>query len=95
MIELTFMCFSRVSPTKGTENVSKTPIQLAAERNSSEILALLAEYTQSPLIKLLKLIIECEEGKGNSFDVFKKQLQQFSATKVNCLKQFSSRDKMD
>ena len=85
MIELTFMFFSRVSPTKGTENVSKTPIQLAAERNSSEILDLLAEYTQSPLIKLLKLIIECEEGKENSVDVFKKQLEQFSATKVNCL----------
>ena len=79
------MFFSRVSPTKGTENVSKTPIQLAAERNSSEILALLAEYTQSPLIKLLKLIIECEEGQENSVDVFKKQLEQVSATKVNCL----------
>ena len=85
MIELTFMFFSRVSPSKGTENVSKTPIQLAAERNSSEILDLLAEYTQSPLIKLSKLIIECEEGKENSVDVFKKQLEQFSATKVNCL----------
>ena len=86
MIELTFMFSSRVSPTKGTENVSKTPIQLAAERNSSEILALLAEYTQSPLIKLLKLIIECEDGgKENSVDVFKKQLEIFSATKVNCL----------
>ena len=79
------MFFSRVSPSKGTENVSKTPIQLAAERNSSEILALLAEYTQSPLIKLLKLIIECEEGQENSVDVFKKQLEQVSATKVNCL----------
>ena len=85
MIELTFMFFSRVSPTKGTENVSKTPIQLAAERNSSEILDLLAEYTQSPLIKLLKLIIECEEGKENSVDGFKKHLEQFSATKVYCL----------
>ena len=85
MIELTFMFSSRVSPTKGTENVSKTPIQLAAERNSTEILALLAEYTQSPLIKLLKLIIECEEGQENSVDVFKKQLEQVSATKVNCL----------
>ena len=79
------MFFSRVSPSKGTENVSKTPIQLAAERNSSEILALLAEYTQSPLIKLLKLIIECEEGQENSVDVFKKQLEQVSATKVSCL----------
>ena len=85
MIELTFMFSSRVSPTKGTENVSKTPIQLAAERNSTEILALLAEYTQSPLIKLLKLIIECEEGQENSVDVFKKQLEQVSATKVNGL----------
>ena len=85
MIYLTFMFFSRVSPTMGTENVSKTPIQLAAERNSSEILSLLAEYTQSPLTKLLKLIIECEEGKENSVDVFKKQLEQFSATKVYCL----------
>ena len=85
MITTTFMFFSRVSPSKGTENVSKTPIQLAAERNSTVILALFAEYTQSPLIKLLKLIIECEEGKENSVDVFKKQLEIFSATKVNCL----------
>ena len=85
MITTTFIFFSRVSPSKGTENVSKTPIQLAAERNSTEILALLAEYTQSPLIKLLKLIIECEEGQENSVDVFKKQLEQVSATKVNGL----------
>ena len=85
MITTTFMFFSRVSPSKGTENVSKTPIQLAAERNSTEILALLAEYTHSPLIKLLKLIIECEEGKENSVGVFKKQLEQLSVTKVNCL----------
>ena len=86
MITTTFMFFSRVSPSMGTENVSKTPIQLAAERNSSEILDLLAEYTQSPLIKLLKLIIECEEGrKEHSVDVFKNQLEQFSTTKVYCL----------
>ena len=85
MIELTFMFFSRVSPTKGSEDVSKTPIQLAAEMNSSEILDLLAEYTQSPLIKLLKLIIACEEGrKEHSVDVFKNQLEQFSTTKVYC-----------
>ena len=68
----------RVDPTIKTDNVSDSPVQLAAERDYVNILSLFAEHvaesTSSGIkIRLLKLIIECEERQDGPVEVFKKQ----------------------
>ena len=77
--------FCRVDPTIRTDNVKDTPVQLAAERDSVEILTLFAELTQNPAsmkIKLLKLIIESDGQQDASLDAFKQQLESLSASEV-------------
>ena len=62
-----------------------TPVQLAAERDSVEILTLFAELAQNPAgmkIKLLKLIIESDGQQDASLDAFKQQLESLSAPEV-------------
>ena len=77
----------RVDPTIKTDNVSDSPVQLAAERDYVNILSLFAEHvaenTSSGIkIRLLKLIIECEEKQDGPVEVFKKQLADLSASEV-------------
>ena len=81
----TLISFHRVDPTIGTDNVKDTPIQLAAERDSVEIMTLFAEYAQNPAgikAKLLKLIIESDGQQDASLDAFKQQLESLSASEV-------------
>ena len=62
-----------------------TPIQLAAERDSVEIMTLFAEYAKDPAgmkAKLLKLIIESDGQQDASLDAFKQQLESLSASEV-------------
>ena len=76
---------ARVDPTVGTDNVKDTPVQLAAERDSVELLTLFAEYAKNPAgmkIKLLKLIIESDGQQDASLDAFKQQLEPLSASEV-------------
>ena len=71
----------RVDPTVGTDNVKETPVQLAAERDSVEILTLFAELAKNPAnmkAKLLKLIIESDGQQDASVDAFKQQLESLS-----------------
>ena len=75
----------RVDPTIGTDNVTVTPVQLAAERDSVEILTLFAESAKNPAgmrIKLLKLIIESDGQQDASLDAFRQQLESLSASEV-------------
>merc|ERR1719239_2132298 len=75
-----------VDPTIRTDNVENTPVQLAAERDSVEILTLFAELAQNPAsmkIKLLKLIIESDGQQDASLDAFKQQLESLSASEVD------------
>ena len=77
--------FCRVDPTIGTDNMENTPVQLAAERDSVEILTLFAELAPNPAsmkIKLLKLIIESDGQQDASLDAFKQQLESLSASEV-------------
>merc|ERR1719385_301554 len=63
-----------------------SPIQLAAERDSVEIMTLFAEYAQNPAgtkAKLLKLIIESDGQQDASLDAFKQQLESLSASEVD------------
>ena len=82
---MTFISFYRVDPTTRTESVKDTPIQLAAERDSVEIMTLFAEYAKDPAgmkAKLLKLIIESDAKQDASLDAFKQQLETLSASEV-------------
>ena len=77
----------RVDPTIKTDNVIDSPVQLAAERDYVNILNLfakhVAENTASGIkIRLLKLIIECEERQDGPAEVFKKELGDLSAFEV-------------
>ena len=70
-----------MDPTVGTDNVENTPLQLAAERGSIELLTLFAEFAKNPAgmkIKLLKLIIESDGQQDASVDAFKQQLESLS-----------------
>ena len=76
-----------MDPTIKTDNVIDSPVQLAAERDYVKILSLfakhVAENTSSGIkIRLLKLIIECEEKQDGPVQVFKKQLEDLSAFEV-------------
>ena len=65
--------------------MENTPVQLAAERDSVEILTLFAELAPNPAsmkIKLLKLIIESDGQQDASLDAFKQQLESLSASEV-------------
>jgi len=75
-----------VDPTVRTDNVENTPVQLAAERGSIELLTLFAELAPNPAsmkIKLLKLIIESDGQQDASLDAFKQQLESLSASEVD------------
>ena len=77
--------FYRVDPTIGTDKVKESPIQLAAEKNSVEIMTLFAEHAKNPAgmkAKLLKLIIESDGQQDASLDAFKQQLESLSASEV-------------
>ena len=70
-----------MDPTVGNDNVENTPVQLAAERGSVELLTLFAEFAKNPAgmkIKLLKLIIESDGQQDASIDSFKQQLESLS-----------------
>ena len=70
-----------MDPSIGTDNVGNTPVQLAAERGSIELLNLFAELAKNPSgmkIKLLKLIIESDGQQDASLDAFKQQLESLS-----------------
>ena len=70
-----------MDPTVGTDNVENTPLQLAAERGSIELLTLFAELAKNPAnmkAKLLKLIIESDGQQDASVDAFKQQLESLS-----------------
>jgi len=72
-----------VDPTVGTEEKKETSIEIAANRDSTEVLTLLAEFTELPTdikIKQLKLLIESDD-EGNT-DVFKKQLESLSVDQL-------------
>ena len=78
-------CFCRVDPTIGTDKVKESPVQLAAERGSVELLSLFAELAQKPACtkaKLLKLIIETEGQQDASLDDFKEHLKSLSDSQV-------------
>ena len=65
--------------------MKESPIQHAAEKNSVELLNLIAEYAQNPAnvkAKLLKLIIESDGKQDASLDAFKQQLESLSASEV-------------
>ena len=55
---------------------------MAARKGSLEIIALFAELVKEPTssikIKLLKLIIECEEERDATVEAFKQQLESIS-----------------
>ena len=82
------MSFCRVDPkikdTYHTYNTSyngDTPMQIAAKRDSVELLSLFNKYAMNPpsmTIKLLTLIIESDRP----LDAFKKQLQSLPASEV-------------
>merc|ERR1712032_73172 len=72
-----------VDPTVGTDTKEKTSIEIAADKDSSEVLTLLAEFTELPTeikIQQLKLMIESDDG-GN-LDIFKKQLESLSVDQL-------------
>jgi len=72
-----------VDPTVGTDAKEKTSIEIAADKDSTEVLTLLAEFTELPTeikIKQLKLLID-SEGEGN-LDIFKKLLESLSADEL-------------
>merc|ERR1719397_1646654 len=89
-----------VDPTVGTDTKEKTSIEIAADKDSSEVLTLLAEFTELPTdikIKQLKLLIDSED-EGN-LDIFKKLLESLSAdelaaarTRVQWLPDFDWKD---
>ena len=65
--------------------MENTPVQLAAERGSIELLTLFAELAPNPAsmkIKLLKLIIESDGQQDASLVAFKQQLESMSASEV-------------
>ena len=65
--------------------MENTPVQLAAERGSIELLTLFAEFAPNPAsmkIKLLKLIIESDGQQDASLDAFRQQLESLSASEV-------------
>merc|ERR1719295_1778904 len=75
-----------VDPTIGTDSVKESPIQLAAQNNSVEIMTLFTEYAKNPAsmrAKLLKLIIESDGQQDASLDAFKQQLESLSASEVD------------
>merc|ERR1719394_93899 len=71
-----------VDPTIGLDKEQTTPLQLAARKGSLEIITLFAELVKDPKssvkIKLLKLIIECEEEQDANVEAFKQQLKAIS-----------------
>ena len=77
------MVFCRVDPSVGTDMKEETSIEIAANRDSTEVLTLLAEFAELPTdikIKQLKLMIESDD-EGN-IDIFKKQLESLSVDQV-------------
>merc|ERR1719184_254842 len=72
-----------VDPAVGTDKKEETSIEIASNRDSTEVLTLLAEFTELPTdikIKQLKLLIESDD-EGNT-DVFKKQLESLSVDQL-------------
>ena len=69
--------------------MKESPVQIAAEKESVELLSLLAEYAApNPAgirTKLLKLIIETEGQQEASLDDFKEHLKSLSASQVTSL----------
>jgi len=72
-----------VDPSVGTDMKEETSIEIAANRDSTEVLTLLAEFAELPTdikIKQLKLMIESDD-EGN-IDIFKKQLESLSVDQL-------------
>ena len=81
--KINFTCsLCRVDPTIGIDAEQSTPLQVAARKGSLEIIALFAELVKDPKsslkIRLLKLIIECEEEQDANVEAFKQQLESIS-----------------
>ena len=72
----------RVDPTIGLDKEQTTPLQLAARKGSLEIIAFFTELVKDPTssvkIKLLKLIIECEEEQDANVEAFRQHLKAIS-----------------
>jgi len=82
-LKLNHTTLFRVDPTVGTDTKEKTSIEIAADKDSSEVLTLLAEFTELPTeikIQQLKLMIESDD-EGN-IEIFKKQLESLSVDQV-------------
>merc|ERR1719500_304401 len=72
-----------VDPAVGTDTKEETSIEIASNRDSTEVLTLLAEFTELPTdikIKQLKLLVERDEE--NNIDIFKKQLESLSVDQL-------------
>ena len=81
--KISFTCsLCRVDPTIGIDAEQSTPLQVAARKGSLEIIALFAELVEEPRssikIKLLKMIVECEEEQDVTVEAFKQQLESIS-----------------
>ena len=77
------MILHRVDPKVGTDTKEQTPIEIASDRDSTEVLTLFAEFTELPTdikIKQLKLLVERDE---DNIDAFKKQIKSLSVDQVN------------
>ena len=79
-----------MDPNIRTDNVRDTPVQLAAERERVNILSLFSEHARNTTsrikVRLLKLIIECEEEEDGALDTFKQQLDILRSYEVICFK---------
>ena len=73
----------RVDPAVGTDTKEETSIEIASNRDSTEVLTLLAEFTELPTnikIKQMKLLVESDDE--DNIDIFKKQLESVSVDQV-------------
>ena len=80
ILPIYWFVFGSVDPSIATANVADSPVQLAAKRSSVELLSLFAKHTKNTLsrikIKLLKIIIQCEEElEEGSAEAFREQLE--------------------
>ena len=66
---------------------TESPVNLVAKRASLELISVFEQFAQNQTarieIKLLKHLIECQEGQDGSVDVFKELLEALSACEVN------------
>ena len=64
-----------------------SPVHLVAKRASLELISVFEQFAQNQTarikIKLLKHLIESQEGQDGSVDVFKELLDALSACEVN------------